>query len=298
MQHDVIIIGGSYSGLSAAMALGRSMRNVLVIDSKKPCNKQTPKSHNFITQDGKKPAEISEIAKDQVLKYPTVQFLNDFATEGRQLEDGFEIKTAQGSIVTGRKLLFSSGVKDILPDIKGITQCWGITVMHCPYCHGYEARNEETGILGDGDYAYEFAKLIKNWSPNLTIYTNGGNYLTDEQKERIRRNNIQIVEAKIEEVIHQNGQLQKLILADGSEKELKALYTDSYFEQHCKIPEQLGCTITPTGHIAVDDLRRTSIHGVFASGDNSSSRSVSSAVFTGSSAALGINQEMVDEDFL
>src|SRR5690606_19368783 len=147
-----IIIGGSYAGLSAAMALGRSLRKVLIIDAGKPCNRQTPHSHNFITQDGKTPAEISSIARAQVAQYETVTFLSGFAVEGKKTNSGFEIKTEKGEIFESKKLILATGVKDIMSEIPGFAECWGISVIHCPYCHGYEVRNEKTGILANGDF--------------------------------------------------------------------------------------------------------------------------------------------------
>src|SRR5690606_33588214 len=124
---DVIIIGGSYAGLSAAMALGRSLRNVLIIDSGKPCNRYTPHSHNFITQDGAVPGVIAAKAKEQVLKYDTVKFLEGYAAEGKKTENGFEIAVESGERCSTQKLIFATGVKDIFPDIKGFQDCWGKT---------------------------------------------------------------------------------------------------------------------------------------------------------------------------
>ena len=166
---DVIIIGGSYAGLSAAMALGRSLRNVLIIDAGNPCNKQTPHSHNFITQDGETPAGIANKAKEQVLKYPTVQFLNDYAEKGFKTKEGFEVLTKSGKKLKSKKIIFATGIKDMLPKIKGFSECWGITAVHCPYCHGYEIRKVKTGILANSDAAFETAKLISNWTNELTI---------------------------------------------------------------------------------------------------------------------------------
>src|SRR5687767_10565291 len=130
---DVIIIGGSYAGLSAAMALGRALRNVLIIDSGKPCNRQTPHSHNFITQDGKTPAEIATLAKQQVEKYDTVTFFSGLATDGAKTENGFQIQTGSGETFRAKKLIFATGVKDVMPTIEGYAECWGISVLHCPY---------------------------------------------------------------------------------------------------------------------------------------------------------------------
>ena len=178
---EVIIVGGSYSGLSAAMSLGRSLRQVLVIDSGLPCNRQTPHSHNFITHDGEKPAVISAKAKLQVDLYKTVQFYNGVAISAIKTENGFEIKTESGLSFTSRKVLFATGVKDLLPEIKGFAECWGISVLHCPYCHGYEVKEERTAIIANGEMGFDFAKLISNWTKDLRLCTNGKSTLTLEQ---------------------------------------------------------------------------------------------------------------------
>ncbi|MBL7931401.1 MAG: NAD(P)/FAD-dependent oxidoreductase, partial [Bacteroidia bacterium] len=153
---DVIIIGGSYSGLAAGLALGRALRKVLIIDSGLPCNRQTPHSHNFITHDGKTPAEISRMARGQVEKYETVTFLESTVIDGAKVGKGFEIKTEKGEVFKATKLIFATGIRDQMPDIEGFSECWGITAIHCPYCHGYEVWNQITGILANGAFAYEF----------------------------------------------------------------------------------------------------------------------------------------------
>ena len=157
IQNDVIIIGGSYSGLSAAMSLGRSLRNVLLIDGGQPCNAQTPYSHNFITQDGVPPAVIAGKARRQVLDYGTVEFISDFAVSGRKFPAGFSVTTRTGRTYEAKKLILATGIKDNLPDIKGFSECWGISVIHCPYCHGYEFRGKKTAILADGEKAFHLA---------------------------------------------------------------------------------------------------------------------------------------------
>src|SRR5690606_25607991 len=154
---DVVIIGGSYAGLSAAMALGRSMREVLVIDSGKPCNAQTPHSHNFLTQDGRTPYEIAAIGRDQLSAYPSVKIVNDIATSGRRTDSGFAIDLASGETVSARKLIFTTGVRDQLPTIPGVDECWGISVIHCPYCHGYEYWRQQTSVLADGELPMQSA---------------------------------------------------------------------------------------------------------------------------------------------
>lgn len=295
---EVIIVGGSYAGLSAAMALGRSLRNVLVIDSGNPCNKQTPHSHNFLTQDGSTPAQIATKAKEQVLNYATVSFHNAFAVNAIKETDGFTIRTASDEEFTAKKLVLATGVKDIMPDIPGFAECWGISAIHCPYCHGYEVRNLPTGILGNGEYGFEFSKLINQWTKKLTLFTNGKSSLTDEQTQKLIAHQIEIVEDKVVRLDHVSGGLQNLVTKDGSTFPLKAIYSRPTFEQHSDIPQQLGCAFTENGHLSTDMFQKTTVPGVFACGDNvNMMRSVANAVYTGSMAGAMVNKDLIEEAF-
>lgn len=296
-EYDVIIIGGSYAGLSAAMTLGRSIKQVLVIDNGKPCNAQTPYSHNFLTQDGKKPKEIAELAKAQVLKYDTVTFVNDTAATGNKTVNGFEITTEKGDLFKGKKLILASGVQDEMPNIEGFAECWGITVIHCPYCHGYEVKNQTTGIFANGEVAYEFSKLIWNWSKDLTVFTHGKSALTEAQTEELKALNIKIVEKEIVKVAHQSGKITELIFADRSTQPLDALYAKIPFTQKTDIPKTLGCEFIESGHIKVDAFQKTSIDGVFACGDNTTMmRSLANAVYNGNLAGVMAGKELISED--
>jgi len=295
---DVIVVGGSYAGLSAAMSLGRSLRKTLIIDSGTPCNIQTPHSHNFLTNDGKTPAEISASAKKQVEFYKTVEFYKGLAVKGIKTGKDFEITTDKGDRFNSRKIIFATGVKDIMPDIRGFSECWGISVIHCPYCHGYEFRKETTGILANGESAYEFSKLVYNLTKDLTIYTNGRSDLTDSQTAELKTNNIRIIETEISEVIHTNGNIEELVFADSSTENPKALYAKIPFVQQCDIPTKLGCEMSDTGHYKADNLQKTNIDGVFVCGDNTfPMRSVSAAVFMGSMAGAAANKELAEVDF-
>ena len=295
---DVIVVGGSYAGLSAAMALGRALRNVLVIDSGKPCNRQTPHSHNFITHDGEVPSEISRKAKNQVMAYPTVKFMNGTVVSGKKVEDKFQIVIDNGERFFAKKLLFTSGVKDIMPEIEGFADCWGISVLHCPYCHGYEVRNEPTAILANGDMAFEMARLIHHWTKNLIVFTNGPSNLTPEQVQKIESHNVKIIEIEIQRIEHQNGQVKLLHVEGGKSFALKAIYARPAITQHCTIPHNLGCELTEQNLLKVDAFQRTSIAGIFAAGDNSTMmRSVSLAVAGGGFAGASINKELIEEEF-
>lgn len=296
--YDVIIIGGSYSGLSAAMSLGRSLREVLIIDGGSPCNKQTPHSHNFITHDGEKPAIIADKAKQQVLKYDTVNFIDDFAVKGKKTQVGFEIATLSGKTYNAKKLIFATGVKDIMPDIKGFAECWGTTVVHCPYCHGYEFRTKKTGIMANGERAFHLASLVNNLTEEITIFTSGENEFSKDQNEKLQKHGIRVVETNITEIAHDHEHLKSIILENGNELKFDAVYAAIPFTPHSEIPVELGCEMTEIGHIKVDMFQKTTVEGVFACGDNSAMiRSIAYAVSTGNIAGAIVNKELVDQQY-
>jgi thioredoxin reductase len=281
------------------MSLGRALRKVLVIDSGKPCNRQTPHSHNFLTRDGNTPAEIAAIGKKQVAQYSTLSFLDAIVTGGVKTREGFELTTAAGQVIQADRLIFASGIRDLMPDIPGFSECWGISVLHCPYCHGYEVRNEPTGLLGNGDWAYEFALLLLNWTPQLTLFTNGPAGFTPSQLELLQKKGVVMVETPVQQINHQKGQVEQIILSDGSLHAVKAIYARCAFEQHCQVPLQLDCELTEDGYIKVDATQKTSVDGVYACGDNTTRiRTVSNAVAQGTLAGMMLNREMILAEYL
>lgn len=297
-KFEVIIIGGSYAGLSAAMSLGRSLRNVLIIDSGLPCNRQTPHSHNFLTLDGATPNEISLKAKSQVLKYDTVSFVEEKAIKGVKAEDGFRIRTESGKEFEAKKLIFATGIKDIMPKIKGFSDCWGISVVHCPYCHGYEIKNKKTGIIANGERAFHLAPLARNLTDDLSIITEGKSEFNPEQKLKLEENNIKTLEKEIIEIEHEKGYMKNVIFSDNTKERFQATYAALPFKQHSDIPELLRCELNEQGYLQVDMMNKTTVDGVFACGDNCSRmRSVANSVASGNMVGAIINMELSNENF-
>ncbi|MGQ7852800.1 NAD(P)/FAD-dependent oxidoreductase [Pedobacter sp. WC2501] len=298
MDFDVIIIGGSYAGLSAALTLGRSTRNVLVIDAGKPCNRQTPHSHNFLTHDGDKPVDIAKAAKAEVLKYPTLRFLEGKAISAKQIDGVFSIGIENGENFTARKILLATGLKDVLPDIKGLAECWAISAIHCPYCHGYEVKNEKIGLLMNGDHAFEMAKNLHLWNKDLTILTNGKSEFTAGQVEKLKSKSITVLEEEIIELEHQNGQLENIVFKNGKKVTFKAIYVKPEIEQHINFSGQLGFELTDLKTIKVDEQQETTAKGVYAAGDCTTLfRSLSIVTAAGTVAAVMINKALISEDF-
>jgi thioredoxin reductase len=297
-NYDVIIIGGSYAGLSAAMALGRSLRKVLVIDAGLPCNRFTPHSHNFITHDGAVPAAIAQKAKADVMKYDSVFFLDDYASVGKKTETGFMIFTKTGKEFTAQKLIFAAGITDTIPDINGFADCWGKTIIHCPYCHGYEFRGKATAIFANGARGFHLASMVHNLTNKLTILTNGKPDFSEQQFAKFQNHHIEIIETKLAEVVHENGSLRHLKFSDGSSKSFDALYASLPFTQQTDIPLQLGCELNEQGYIQVNPMQETNIAGVFACGDSTSMmRSVALAISTGGVAGAIANGRLVEDKF-
>ncbi|MFP5437040.1 MAG: NAD(P)/FAD-dependent oxidoreductase [Bacteroidia bacterium] len=296
--YDVIIIGGSYSGLAAAMALGRALKNVLVLDAGLPCNRQTPHSHNFLTNDGKTPAEIAATAKQQVMAYPTVAFFTGEVTNALKTEDGFKVNLKQGETFFGRKLIFATGIKDVLPGISGLSECWGISVLHCPYCHGYEVKGLPTAVLNNSETGFEIARLIRNWTDDLTIVTNGTASFSEEQWHFIKTQNIRVITETIIRMDHMQGYLSGITFTNGSSLAIKAAYTRAPFVQHSPLPEKLGCEITPEGYIKTNTMQQTTVGGVYACGDSiSPMRAVAHAVFTGTMAGISASKELIFDKY-
>lgn len=295
MNHfEAVIVGGSYAGLAAGMTLGRSLRKTLIVDSGNPCNAQTPLTHNFLTEDGVPPLAIKLKAKNQVLNYETVTYREASVTQVEKRDKDFLVKLQDGSFYTCEKILFATGIKDVFPEINGFEDCWGISILHCPYCHGYEFRGKKTAVLAKGETAFEFSGVIQHWAGKLTVVTNGDSELTSHQKEEMQKLNIDVIEKEIADLRHQDGQLHSIKFKDDSLLEVDALYAKLPFEQHSEIPAQLGCEFTDLGHVSVNDFGETTVNGVYAAGDNCTPmRAVSMAAFSGHKAGAAINVELI-----
>lgn len=298
IRFDAIIIGGSFAGLSAAMALGRSLRRVLIVDNNRPCNQYTPRSHNFITHDGADPRKIAENALAQVLQYRSVRYSRDTVVNVKKNHDGFQISTQSQTTYEAKKLLFATGLKDLLPNIIGFESCWGKSVIHCPYCHGFEFKEKKTAILAQGDASIHLAGLVRNLTDDLTLINPGKVPFSYEQRQILDRNNIQIREEQVTEIIHRNGRMNAIRYGGGQTEPFEIAYAEVAFEQHSPIPLSLGCTLTESGHLQVDQSQQTNIPGIFAAGDCAGRfRSIANAVSSGNIAGAMLNLQLVQEMF-
>ncbi|QHG65857.1 NAD(P)/FAD-dependent oxidoreductase [Pseudomonas putida] len=263
---DVIIVGGSYAGVSAGLQLARARRKVLVIDAGVRRNRFAQSSHGFLGQDGRNPGAIAEEARSQLLAYPTVQWLTQSAVSAVKEGDGFVVGTANGEQFSGRRLILASGVVDELPAIPGLADRWGQSVFHCPYCHGYELDGGPIGVLAASPVAIHHAMMLPDWGPT-TFFLNGVFEPDAEQLAQLQRRGVQL---EREGVVAVEGDCANVTLASGRVVELAGLFTQPRTRMASPLPAMLGCAFEdgPMGaFIKVDAMRETSVPGVFACGD-------------------------------
>jgi thioredoxin reductase len=185
-----------------------------------------------------------------------------------------------------------------MPDLAGFSECWGISILHCPYCDAYEVSDTPIGVIANGNAGFELAKLVHNWTKKLTLFTNGIATLTSEQIEKLGQHGIGLFEKEIRAIEHENGRVKHLLFKDGSTFELSAIFSKVTTVQHCDLPQKLGCELTDAGLIKIDDTQQTSMAGIFAAGDNSTPyRAVAVAVASGTKAGAYLNKALIDEHF-
>lgn len=302
---DCVIVGGSYGGLSAALCLGRSLRQTVVIDEGLPCNRFTPHSQNFLTRDGFNPAEIASIGKQQIMdKYKTVEFQQDrvVSIQKKSTENEiypFEVKTASGNSMESKTLIISTGVTDIFPqDIPGFAECWGKSVIHCPYCHGYENKSQPTAIFMPKAKAIHMIPLVRNLASEVKVISD--DTFDENELALFEKNGVQVMPSPIQEIQHENGHLSAVMLKDGTELKVKALYAGIPFEVNAKniIQDELGCEFDEHGFVKVDGMQKTTVDGVYAVGDATTMfRTVANAVHGGNKAGALINMGLCQKEF-
>jgi thioredoxin reductase len=297
-QYDAVIVGGGPAGLNAALMLGRARRQTLVCDSGQPRNAPAEAAHNFLSRDGTPPLQLLQLGRDQLRPYATVEW-ESIAVESAAHEAGhFHLTLADGRRVASRKLLLATGVRDELPSSPGFREMWGRSVFHCPYCHGWEVRDEPLALYGNGDMGFELSRLLTGWSRDLILCTDGPATLTDAQRAGLATNNIPVREETIARLEGTDGHLEAICFTNGDRLRRRAIFLRPVQYQHSSLPEQLGCTFTPEGLIEVDAMGRTGVSGLYAAGDAAQRmQSVVMAASSGASAAGMLNHELISEEF-
>lgn len=291
MPYDVIVIGGSYAGMAAALQLARARHPVLVIDAGQPRNRVAAHAHGFLGQDGKPPGDIAAAARTQLHAYADVAWINDTAVGARRTGDGFVVECTDAPSQEGRRLIIASGVVDQLPDVPGLAARWGRTVFHCPYCHGYEFDGAAAGVLACHPISVHQAEVVADWG--RTIYFTNGAPLDDEEAAALARRNVAVETGKVAEM---TGDAD-IRLADGRIVALGGLYILPPTVMASPIPGQLGCVFEDglTGpFLRVDAAMKTTVEGVYACGDAArTSGFVHYAVSDGAVAGVSAHQSLI-----
>ncbi|MBE2264192.1 MAG: NAD(P)/FAD-dependent oxidoreductase [Burkholderiaceae bacterium] len=291
MHYDVIVIGGSYAGMAAALQLVRARKSVLVIDAGERRNRFASHSHGFLGQDGVDPGEIAANARRQLEAYPTLSWLEGRAEDVSGEVNGFTVTTAEGKSHHGRRILLAIGVADQLPPITGLDERWGKAVFHCPYCHGYELGEGRIGIIATGPMSLHQAQFLTEWG-DITLLVNNAMPLGADARSDLKRRGVVIEEVLIDKI---EGHAD-VRMADGRLLSFAGLFTAALCTPSHSLAEAMGCAIeeTPMGlQVRTDAENKTSVPGVFACGDVARvPHSVSIAVGNGALAGIQIHRSL------
>ncbi|VWB67132.1 thioredoxin reductase [Burkholderia arboris] len=296
-HHEVIVVGGSFAGLSAAMQLARARRRVLVIDAGRPRNRFAEHAHGFFGQDGKPPAQIVAEATAQLAAYPTVQLIEGEArTAERDANGRFHVTLADGGRASADRLILATGIRDELPALPGLAERWGVSVLHCPYCHGYEVSGQRLGVLATHPLSVHQAILIPDWGPT-TWFTQGVVEENDEEAALLAARGVRIARSPVVEILGDAPRIDALRLADGQIVPVEALFIGARTDMASDLAQQLGCAFDegPLGTaIRVDTWKQTSVAGVYAAGDASSlMTNATFASASGVAAGVGAHRSLI-----
>ena len=293
MRYDVIIAGGSYAGMSAALQLARARRKVLVVDAGQRRNRFAASSHGFLGQDGRAPADIAEDARAQLMAYPTVEWVSDTLINACKEAQGFTLETARGQRYSALRLLLATGVIDDLPEVEGLAQRWGKSVFHCPYCHGYELEQGPIGVLATSEMSLHHALMLPDWGPT-TFFTRGVFEPDPEQRASLERRGVTMVPEHVERI---EGDRADVVLANGRVVSIDGLFVLPRTRVASPLAESLGCEFEdgPMGAFIQSDMtRETSVPGVFVCGDAAMPfGSVALSVGDGVRAGSGVHRSLI-----
>nr|WP_244197111.1 NAD(P)/FAD-dependent oxidoreductase [Amycolatopsis coloradensis] len=261
-EFDVVIIGGGVAGLSAALVLGRARREVVVIDAGTPRNAPAAHAHGFLTRDGIPPKELLALGRAEVRGYG-VEIVEDVV---HRLRHDKAVELASGRVIRGRRIVVTTGLADELPDVPGVAERFGTDVLHCPYCHGWEVRDQRFGVLATSEKSVHQALIVWQWSKDLTFFTHTRQISADD-RAKLTGLGIRIVDGKVSELAVENDRLAGVRLVDGELVERDVVFVGPKFVPHDRLLSQLGCARAEDGSITVDAQGRTTVDGVWAAGN-------------------------------
>ncbi len=296
-SYDVVVIGGGAAGLSAALVLSRARRKVLVVDAGEPRNAPATHMHGYLSRDGMPPDELLVTGRNEVKGYGgdiVAGTVTDLVRDGR---DGFWALLDDGRRISTRRLLATTGLRDELPDIPGLRDRWARDVLHCPYCHGHEVRDQQLGVIGGTPGAVRYAQIVRQWTHDLVYFTPPGT-LTAVERTQLLARAIGVVEGIIKQlVIDDSDHLRGVQMNNGCVVPCDALFVPPRFVPNSSLLVGLGCHVDADGWVSVDNTGRTSVPGAWAAGNIVDPRAqVITAAGAGSAAAIALNADLVDDD--
>lgn len=300
---DCIVVGGGAAGLSAGLVLGRARRRTLLVDAGRQSNLPSHGIGGLLGQDGRPPAELYQAGRREVSAYPSVEVRTGEVVEGSRTGDVFELKLVDGRIERTRRVLLATGMEYRLPQLPGVAELWGNSVFHCPFCHGWEVRDQPLAVLANGDRAVHAALLLRGWSDDVVLLTDGPAELTSAHRHGLVAAGVTIDERRIAELTASKGELVAVVFTDETRLQRSGLLIATTLHQRSRLAEQLGVAYgkpTPLADnpIDVDSLCRTTVPGVFAAGDvGAQMPQVASAIATGSLAATAVVQSLLADDY-
>lgn len=299
-EYEVLIVGGGPAGLSGALSLGRLRRKVLLCDDGHPRNLPSEHMNNFPGADGMHPETWRQKVRQDLQKYP-ITLHKSRVQQISQNKEGFSAQLSTGETVSVRKVLLAYGIRDVLPEVKNIQTLFGKTVVHCPFCHGFEFQDQRLALLGDGEMVAHLIPMLLGLSRDLILLSNSPSQLTAEQKQQLSANGVSLIETPVTELEHQGEQLTGIRFNNGELLSRDALYIAPQFPlvPASHLGEELGCQLSPTGWYEVDNTGKTNVPGVYAAGDISGMQgmSVINSAAGGSMAGARIGAELLHENF-
>ncbi|WP_369130178.1 NAD(P)/FAD-dependent oxidoreductase [Modestobacter roseus] len=303
-RYDVVVVGGGAAGLSGALALGRARRSVLVVDGGEPRNAPAAEMHNYLGRDGTPPGELLAAGRAEVVGYGGEVVSGEVVSAARE-GDGFTVSLADGRTVAARRLLVTTGLVDDLPDVPGLREQWGHGVLHCPYCHGWEVRDQAIGILATSPMSMHQALMWRQWSADVTLFVHGQAEPTDEEWEQLAARGVSVVVGEVAAVESDGDRLTGVRLASGQVVARDALVVAPTFTARSAVPESLGLPVEPVeamgtvvGHaVPSTPVGSTDVPGVWVAGNVTDLMAqVIGAAAAGLKAGAGINGELIMEE--
>ncbi len=294
--YDVAVIGGGAAGLSAALVLTRARRSVVVIDAGEPRNAPAAHLQGFLSRDGMPPAELLAVGRGEVEAYGG-HLVHATVTSIRVTEPGgFEVVCGDGAVVAARRVVVTTGLRDEVPDVPGVRERWGRDLLHCPYCHGHEVRDQRLGVLGGTPEAVQHALIVRQWSDDV-VYFDHTATLTPLEREQLLARAVGVVEGPVARIVVEHDRLSGVELDDGRIVRRDAVFVRPAFVPNAALLAELGCDRRDDGWVVADPTGRTSVAGVWVAGNAVNPRAqVITAAGEGSAAAIAVNNDLVAED--